>query len=67
MDNVRLQSVIKIGSSLGVVLPKPVCKALGIERGDRITFAVFEHNTVVVRKLSAAELKALQPRQINFN
>lgn len=66
MDEVRIQRVIKVGTSLAVVLPVNVCRALCIQRGDRVAFGVFEDNTLVVRKLTEAEVRALRPQQFKY-
>lgn len=66
MHNLRLQRVIKVGSSLAVTLPVEVCRALGIERGDAVTLGIFEENTVVIRRLTDADLKLLRPQQILY-
>lgn len=62
-----VQKVIKIGSSLGVVLPVEVCRGLCIERGDSVAFAVYETDSVMIRKLSRADLEAMKPRPIEWN
>lgn len=41
--------VRKIGNSLSVVIPKPVCVGLGIKEGDQITLTVSD-NEITIRK-----------------
>lgn len=67
MAKKAIQTVLKIGNSLGVILPVDVCRGLGIARGDQVSFAVFEENTVMVRKLTAEELQSLKPKYIDIN
>lgn len=67
MLNVRLQTVIKVGTSLAVILPADVCRALGISRGDAVTLGIFEQNTIVVRRLTNEDLKTLRPQQITYD
>lgn len=66
METVRVQRVIRVGTSLAVVLPADICRSLKIEKGDSISFGVFESDTVVVRKLSANDLRSLRPEIIFY-
>lgn len=66
MANDGMHRVIKVGSSLGVVLPVAVCRTLGIARGDLVSFGVFEENTVVIRKVTPEQLKQLAPKTILY-
>lgn len=66
MPNVRLQRVIKVGTSLAVVLPIDACRALNIKRGDPVSFGIFEENTIVIRRLTDADIKVLRPQQVIY-
>lgn len=64
MEFLRTTKVIKTGTSLCVVIPKPILKALGIERGDQIAFGVYADNTIMLRKLSPEDLSMIKPDPI---
>lgn len=66
MEQLRVQKVIRVGSSNAVVLPAAICRAMKIERGDQVAFGVYEHNTIQIRKLSNDELRAMRPPQNNY-
>lgn len=36
------QKVLRIGRSLGIIFPKPICRQLGINRGDYVVMKVLE-------------------------
>ena len=55
--------VIKVGSSLGLVLPRNVIAAMMLERGDHIVFSVIQGPTLVIRQLSDTEIRRLKPAQ----
>lgn len=73
MEQITIQRVLKVGNSLAVILPVHVHRALGMKRGDNISFAVWQENEVVIRKLTDDDLQKLKPnfthhaRQHNAN
>lgn len=64
MDNLFVSKVTKVGTSLAVVIPVAVLRGLKIERGDRLSFAVYEDQTFVCRLITDVESAALKPKQI---
>lgn len=61
MLTLQIVKVLKIGSSLGVVIPTAILKVLEIERGDQMAFAVYHEGTITLRKLSRDEILQLKP------
>lgn len=55
------------GTSLAIVIPKPVLKALDLKRGDEFVFAIYDENTIYLRKLSDADLLKLTPPLIKHD
>ena len=64
MRNTYITKIQRVGSSSGVVIPRVVMKAQGIERGDRAIFAVYGERQFCFRILTDKELQELQPKQI---
>ena len=61
MENIKVGKVIKVGSSLAVVVPAQLARAMNLERGDQIVYAIFSKNQFVVRRLTDEELRAMKP------
>ncbi|TAK59305.1 AbrB/MazE/SpoVT family DNA-binding domain-containing protein [Patescibacteria group bacterium] len=66
MDNIQIAKVIRVGNSNAVVIPKNICRALGVERGDQVAFGVYNDNEIIIRRISSAEVRALKPRNISY-
>ncbi len=66
MENIKVGKVIKVGSSLAVVIPAELLRALNIKRGDQVVYAVFSENQFCVRRLTEQELRAMKPQNIQF-
>lgn len=66
MENIKVGKVIKVGSSLAVVIPAELSRALNIKRGDHIVYAVFSENQFCVRRLTDEELRAMKPRDMQI-
>lgn len=45
---VYVQKIIKIGNSLGVIIPAPVCKSLGIKVGDEVIVEADPESRIIV-------------------
>lgn len=61
MENIKVGKVIKVGTSLAVVVPAALARAMNLERGDQIVYAIFSENQFVVRRLTTDELRAMKP------
>ena len=64
MEFVRVQKVIKAGNSIAICLPRAICVALKIERGDQVAFGVYNDNSILIRKLTNEELRAMRSQEI---
>lgn len=50
MEQLRITKVIKVGTSLGIIIPKEVLNACALERGDQVFVAVREDLSVQLIK-----------------
>ena len=66
MENVVMTKVIRVGTSLGIIIPKTLLQQLDIQRGDTVVYGCYGPGQCLVRRLSEAELKHLRPREINI-
>ena len=66
MVNVQIQKVLKVGSSLGVVIPANILRAMGIQRGDKIAFATYDQGVITIKKLTEEELLKLKPPIVRY-
>jgi len=64
MQNLQITKVMRVGSSLAIVIPVNILRALKIERGDQMTFGVYADDVICIRKISAEQLRELRPPQI---
>lgn len=66
MENVDITKVVKVGTSLGIIIPKQILTSCEIQRGDHIVFGLFTEGQFFVRKLSEKELRHLRPQVIKI-
>lgn len=66
MENVNITKVIKVGTSLGIIIPKALLTDLNILRGDHVVFGLFSEGQFFVRKLNVNELRQLRPQVITI-
>lgn len=64
MEYVRIGKVTKAGTSLAIVIPAHIARALNVRRGDSVIVSVFNDNQIVARILTDDELRALKPKAI---
>lgn len=57
--------IIKVGSSLAVVIPVDILNGMKIYRGDYVSFAVFADNQILLKKISAEKIQELKPQKKN--
>lgn len=55
---------MRVGSSLAIVIPVNILRALKIERGDQMTFGIYADDVICIRKIQQAELLKLKPQNI---
>jgi len=66
MENVNITKVIKVGTSLGIIIPKQLLTDLNILRGDHVVFGLFSEGQFFVRRLSVNEVQQLRPQLIKI-
>lgn len=66
MENPNIGKIIKVGTSHAIVIPVSILRALKINRGDRVVFAVYDENIFAVRRLTQEELRGLKPGDVSF-
>lgn len=64
MEYIRTTKIIKNGTSLAVVIPKEILTALNLQRGDQVSFFVYDLDTIVVRRVTQQDLLNLKPKNI---
>ncbi len=55
MEDLTLGTVYKNGTSLVISLPRGMCKALMIERGDQVIISTARGGFITLRKLTEKE------------
>lgn len=63
MNQLRITKVLKTGNSLSIVIPREVRDALGIQRGDQMSFGIYSDDVICIRKISHRDLLKLKPQQ----
>lgn len=61
METFYTTKIVKIGSSLGLVIPRQIIAAMMLERGDQVIFSVISGPTLVVKQLSEQEIRKIKP------
>ena len=61
MEYLQTSKIIKNGTSLAVVIPKPILKALSLERGDQVMFGIVGDGVLVIRKVTEEDIKKWKP------
>lgn len=60
MENLYITKLVKCGSSLGIIIPKQILRAVEMQRGDTIIFGKFEKGSFRVTQIYDAEVRALK-------
>jgi antitoxin component of MazEF toxin-antitoxin module len=66
MINLQTTKIVRVGTSLAVVIPINILRDLGIERGDHVAFAVAEGDVICMRKITDAEKLEIKPQIIKL-
>lgn len=64
MENLIITKVIKTGTSLCVVIPVKILRALKIERGDQVAFGVYADDVICMRKIQPEDILKMKPKEI---
>ncbi len=62
MENLYITRLIKNGTSLAIIIPKDILKAVGLQRGDLVVFKDYGVNQFSVRWLTGKEIKEIKDR-----
>lgn len=62
MEVLTIHKIIKVGDSLGVVIPKNILDGLGWQRGDQMVFGVYDVDALCICRISQEKLKELRPQ-----
>lgn len=57
MNYVKITKLIKVGDSLGIIIPKNILDALKWERGDQIVFGVYDETNIIIKRVTDTDLK----------
>jgi antitoxin component of MazEF toxin-antitoxin module len=57
MEYLKTSKIIKNGTSLAVVIPKPMLQALHLDRGDQVMFAIIGEGILAIKKVTAEDLQ----------
>lgn len=61
-----VQKVFKAGNSLGVVIPKQMCDALQINRGDFVVVFLYVEDKIIIQRLNPDEAKSLLEKDVQI-
>jgi len=67
METLLVTKVIRVGTSLAVVIPKKIRVPLKIERGDYLVAAVYQDGAFVLGKPNAEAIKNLKPPTLSYD
>ena len=59
MKQLFTTKVNRVGTSLGIIIPKDICEGVNIQRGDRVVFANFSDGQFTVIKLTDEQITEL--------
>lgn len=51
MEPLRITKIVKVGSSLGVIVPVCLLEATNLKRGDQVNLAVGHDNVICIKKV----------------
>jgi AbrB family looped-hinge helix DNA binding protein len=62
MESLYMTKVRQLGDSHGIVIPKPVLKAMNFKRGDLLVFIMDTDDTITLRRLSDKQIREIKER-----
>jgi len=60
MKDIYITKVSRQGTSLGVVIPKPILKAYNWQRGDLVIFDVASNGTLLLKLLTDKDMQNIK-------
>ena len=64
MENLQITKMMRVGTSLAIVIPVNILRALKIERGDQMAFGVYADDVICIRKIQQEELLKIKPQNV---
>lgn len=62
MGTIYLTKISKIGTSQGVIIPKPILNAFRWQRGDALVFGFQGDDQLFIKRLTDIEINQLKPQ-----
>jgi len=66
MEPIFITTVVKYGTSLALVIPKPLLEQLHIGRGDLMIFGRFAEGQFSARRVTDKEIETLRPEEVKI-
>jgi antitoxin component of MazEF toxin-antitoxin module len=66
METLDITKLVRVGTSYGVIIPVHILRALHIERGDHVVFAVGHDDVICMRKVSDDTVLQIKQSIINI-
>ena len=57
MEYIRTSKITRLGTSLAIVIPVEILRALQMQRGDQLVFGVYDDDTIIIKKIPDKELR----------
>jgi len=61
MEYIRTSKITRVGTSLAIVIPVEILRALKLLRGDQVMFGVYDEDTIIIKKIPDKELRNFLP------
>lgn len=63
METIHITKFVKIGDSMGVIVPSNIRKAYGWERGDILVFVFSSADALTIRRLTDKEIQQIKNKE----
>ena len=60
MENIHIGKVVRIGTGLGVIIPRAILRGVNLQRGDQVVFCDYVEGGFSVRVLSDKKIKEIK-------
>lgn len=66
MHTTHTAKIVRVGSSLGIIIPKFLLKQQNVDRGDTVVFGIYGERQFFFRVLTDKEIQAIIPPQVKI-
>lgn len=66
MNFLRFTKIVPHGTSMCVIIPANILRAMGLNRGDLLAVATYDDGVITLRRLSDSDIAQLKPPTINY-